>query len=368
MVRLAPARLQKKQLAAEKAKSDALFLSIGDGAIATDETGRINRVNQSALNILGYSQDELVGQWYQKMVIAVDDKGSSVELINRPITQAILTGMPVSSRLSYRTKRGSFVPVAVTASPVLLQGKPIGTIEVFHDITAEMEVERMKSEFISLASHQLRTPATAVKQYLGLALEGYTNSKAEFDKCLRDAYTSNEEQLQIIDDILNVAKVDAGKLDIKRSETDIVKLVETAAAQFASQVKQKGHKFEVDLPGKPLIINLDALKIQMVVENLISNAIKYSPDGSRVEVKLSGTSEGVKLSVKDTGIGIAKKDQARLFAKFGRIESDYSVKVQGTGLGLYLAKQIIELHGGSIALASSPGKGSRFTVTLPISE
>ena len=138
--------------------AEALFNSIGDGAIATDEFGKITRINPTALRILGYTEREMIGSWFPKKIIALTDNETPINLIDRPITKAFLTGRTIIEKTYYRKKNGQKIPVAVTVSPIMLANKPVGAIEVFRDITLEFEVDRMKSDFISLASHQLRTP------------------------------------------------------------------------------------------------------------------------------------------------------------------------------------------------------------------
>lgn len=353
------------QLAEEKAKSDALFASIGDGVIALDESGRVQRVNQIALDLLGFAEEELVGQWFPKVIIAEDANGTTISGIDRPIAQTLLLGKPVSARFWYRKKDGESLPVAVTASPIMLDDKPAGAIEVFRDITKEAEVDRMKSEFISLASHQLRTPATAVKQFIGLIREGYAETPEKTEQFLTAAYNSNEDQLAIIDDILNVAKIDAGKLQLRLEPTDMAELTADITAQLSGQAKSKNQSLTYVKPAQPIELSVDIIKMKMVIGNLISNAIKYTPDGGTIDVQLISHPHNIEIRIKDNGIGIGKKDQAQLFKKFSRIENEYTIKVQGTGLGLYLVKGLVELHNGTIHLESAVNKGTCFIIKLP---
>ncbi|MGH7237135.1 MAG: histidine kinase dimerization/phospho-acceptor domain-containing protein, partial [Candidatus Saccharimonadales bacterium] len=156
-----------------QAESEAIFRSIGEGAIATDEFGRITRINPITLKILGFTEDELIGEWFPKVIQAVTVDNRPVNLIDRPITRAFLAGTPISANLFYLHKSGSKIPVALTCSPIIVEGKPVGAVEVFRDVTFEQEVDRMKSEFISLASHQLRTPLSAIKTYSHMLVDGY---------------------------------------------------------------------------------------------------------------------------------------------------------------------------------------------------
>ncbi len=166
----------------QQAEAEALFTSIGDGAISTDEFGRITRINPVAQDILGYSEAELIGEWFPKKIIAVNSSDVVVNLIDRPITKAFLTGRPISEKMYYRRKDGQRIPVAISVSPILLDGKPLGAVQVFRDITFEQEVDRMKSEFISLASHQLRTPLSAIKTYSHMLVDGYMGELTQTQK------------------------------------------------------------------------------------------------------------------------------------------------------------------------------------------
>lgn len=148
-----PGENNEQLIAEQQALAEALFTSIGDGAIATDEYGKITRVNPTALRILGYTEKEVVGSWFPKKIVALTPQGNPITLIDRPITKAFLTGKTIIEKTYYRKKNGQKIPVAITVSPIVLEGRPVGAIEVFRDITLEYEVDRMKSDFISLAPH-----------------------------------------------------------------------------------------------------------------------------------------------------------------------------------------------------------------------
>lgn len=356
---------QAKDTTGFQVRTEALLNSIGEGLIVVNEYGNITDVNKIALDMLGYKQEELIGEWFPKALPAVDDEKKPINLQQRPMVRALETGRAVRARMRYVTKSGSTLSLAMTAAPFILEGKPVGGVLVFRDITKELQIENMKTEFISLASHQLRTPATAVKQLLGLIREGYARNKTEAKDYLEQAYKSNEEQLNIIDDILNVAKIEAGRIQLKHEPTHIAEIITSLIDQLRDQAKAKKITIHFDQPKQPVTITADSIKIKMVIGNLISNAIKYTHDGGHVVIKVVPERKFIKVVVEDNGIGINEADQKKLFAKFSRIANDYTIQVQGTGLGLYLVKQIVRLHGGTIGLESKEGKGSRFTIKLP---
>lgn len=230
-----------------------------------------------------------------------------------------------------------------------------------------MEINRSKDEFIALASHQLRTPATAVKQYIGMILEGYAGDVTpEQERFLKSAYDSNERQIQVVNDILRVAKLDLKKIVLKKQETNIVKLVESIIRDLMSHFEGRNQQVNFEPSSKPLVIPIDGEYIRMAIGNIIDNASKYTPEGKKITVCLKDFgSKGAAIIVEDEGVGIAPEHLDKLFKKFSRIENPLSVKVGGTGLGLYWAKEIIELHGGTIQVSSVINKGTAFTILLP---
>ncbi|MBA2279473.1 PAS domain S-box protein [Candidatus Saccharibacteria bacterium] len=359
-------KTKEDRLDRKSAVSDVLFMSIGEGAIVIDERGNIARVNKIALDILGYNPKDLIGKWYPDTVRAEYEDGSEIPNIERPVIEVFLSGKPVFKRIYYRRKDGSRVQVALTVSPVMLNERPMGAIEIFRDITEEMKLEHAKDEFISIASHQLRTPATVVKQYLGMIIDGYigdiTEEQAEM---LKLAYEHNNNQLDIINDLLKIALADADKVKAVRKETDMVQLLNKIVTSQKPDYKKNNMTLLFISKEKKVVCSIDPLQMQMVFENLINNAMKYSSPNSTVSVILKTEPDRVIVQVKDEGIGIDPKDISRLFIKFTRIENVNST-TSGTGLGLYWAKKLVELHQGDISVSSELGKGTTFSVILPI--
>lgn len=229
------------------------------------------------------------------------------------------------------------------------------------------ETQQAKDDLLSLASHQLRTPATAVKQYLGMILEGYTGkvSKKQLP-ALQKAYASNERQIDTINQILYVAKADAGRLSINRHLFDVNMLLDDIVLDLSDTLEENEQSIIIDRPQEKLLINADESCIRMVIENLISNASKYSHRNTRITIKTSITGNNeVRIAINDQGVGINPEDYDKLFKKFSRIDNDRSLEVGGSGIGLYIDKVLIELHGGRIEFTSEVGTGSTFTVILP---
>jgi two-component system phosphate regulon sensor histidine kinase PhoR len=232
-----------------------------------------------------------------------------------------------------------------------------------------ISLNQSKDEFIAITSHQLRTPATGVKQYLGLLLEGYadplTPSQQTF---IEKAYENNERQLHIVDDILRVAQLDLDKIKLNREIHDLGIIAQEAVSALQGKLERRRQRakivFEKD---EPILSKVDAEELRLVIENILENASNYSPEGKTITIRVSSTrNHEAKLSIKDQGVGISKQDITKLFQKFSRINNPLSNTVNGTGLGLYFSKKIIELHGGRIQVRSTPGKSTTFSIYLPM--
>lgn len=228
-----------------------------------------------------------------------------------------------------------------------------------------MELNRSKDEFISIASHQLRTPATAVKQYIGMLREGFCGDlTSQQQEVVDKAHENNERQLAIVTDLLRVARVDAGKVTLQLQRVEIVSLVKDAIADLKGVFAEKGQTVSVK-SDKQIVTSLDKDTIRMVLDNLLENASKYSANDTIIDVSIAASDSVVTIQISDRGVGIAEEDIQYLFEKFRRIPNELSTKVGGTGLGLYWAKKIIDLHNGSISYGANTPRGSTFTITLP---
>lgn len=229
-----------------------------------------------------------------------------------------------------------------------------------------MAINRVKDEFIYVASHQLRTPATIVKQYVGMLLGNYAGNLTRPQRqLLRYAYENNERQIQIINDLLGVAQVDAGNVVLKRERVDMAALIKQLIRAHSSTLASRQHECKFTASGRDFTAYVDQRKIRMALENILDNASKYSLPGKRIEVSLKKQEDALIIAIKDEGIGMSKKDVRKLFKKFSRIHNSLSIAVGGTGLGLYWTKKIIDLHDGVITVESKAKHGSTFTIVLP---
>ena len=244
-------------------------------------------------------------------------------------------------------------------------------IERRHELESQrvqhyIDLNKTKDEFISLSSHQLRTPATGVKQYLGMILEGMAGDVSDIQRTfLEKAYESNERQLTIVSDLLKVAQIDAGKVRLRCEMVNVATLLADVIKEQQDTYKMRKQKVEFSEPSFDANAFVDSAKMRMVLENMVDNASKYSDPGKTIEITISDNSDMIVVAIKDKGVGIAPEDMDKLFEKFNRIHNHLSTHVGGTGLGLYWAKKIVDLHGGIIKVTSVLNEGSTFNVCLP---
>jgi signal transduction histidine kinase len=227
-------------------------------------------------------------------------------------------------------------------------------------------LDKAKGDFVSLASHQLRTPATGVKVLLSLLAEGYAGKLSpEQRDLLMQAYDANERQLRIANDLLNVARLEAGRLELRYKQIELCGWLTEVLTEQEAVIIGRQQKIVYNLPDKKVTAQVDPDRLYMVLDNLIGNASKYSPPNGLITVTVTCTRSRATIAVSDTGIGMARGQLDKIFQKFTRLDNSLSTEAEGSGLGLYLSKSIIDLHHGKIKVKSKPGEGSTFTITIP---
>lgn len=359
--------LEKNEIEKSKANVDAILSSIADGLVAIDTNGNILFVNDSANNLLGYDSNDLAGKKWGESVLIKDISNKPIEDDQKPFSISISKNEKVSGRYSYSTKNGKTIPVSVTVSPIMINNQTIGVIEVFRDITKEIEIDKAKNEFISIASHELRTPMTAIKGYVSMLLDGdYGKLPEKVTQPLQDVASSTQRLISLVNDLLNISRIEAGRLKVDIDATDIKLLVEETVNGLMPLAKQNNIALVSKVDSKK--VSVDKSVVLQILNNLIGNALKFTEKGSiTVTSEISG--EYLKLFIKDTGIGISKDDQIKLFGKFNQIEDSVRGHIQGTGLGLYISKSAANKMGGDVWLESSEvNKGTTFGFSMPIAD
>ena len=361
------------ELTAVTGKSEVVINAIGDGVIVIDNQGIIQLINPAAQNIIGWGNQDAVSLSYKSVLKFVNQKDEMLDIANDPIQQALNSNQEIrTSDLNLMTNSGKRITLSLVASPVGEIGS--GVITVFHDVTSEKAEEREQAEFISTASHEMRTPVASIEGYLGLALNSQTST---IDSRARDfimkAHESAEHLGHLFQDLLDVSKSDDGRLSNKPAVVNIVLFVH----DIIQGLKQKATEKGLELVYKPMpdnsterfiapayFVNLDNDHIREIVNNLVENAIKYTQKGE-ILIDISGDEDRIIISVKDSGVGIPAEDMPHLFQKFYRVENKSTREIGGTGLGLYLCRRLAEMMGGRIWVESTYNSGSTFFVELP---
>jgi PAS domain S-box-containing protein len=357
-----------EQVSRERDKTDAILHSIGDGVFVIDKDYKIVLFNPVATTLSGFSIKEALGKNYGEILKFVDEKSGIIN--DKFIKKAMNTGKTVemSNNTVLIRKDDTKVPVADSAAPLKnKEGEVTGCVVVFRDVSKERDITELKDDFLNIASHDLRAPASVVKGYLSMILEGNAGKiSPQVQELIQYAYEGNERAIHLINDFLNVSRIERGKIEIKPQKGDLIQITEEVIQQLSSSAKEKGlfleHK-KIDLP--PVLV--DKERIIEVLTNLLINAIKYTNKGS-VAVSYEVGEKEVITHVTDTGIGISEKDQKQLFEKFYRVpgQSELAPAVASLGLGLYICRLIINTSNGKIWAKSTKGKGSTFSFSLPI--
>lgn len=242
-------------------------------------------------------------------------------------------------------------------------------MRVLHDISEEKEVEQLKTQFVSIASHQLRTPLSGLKWAFHMMLDGnYGPLTVEQKELLKKTLTTNDNLIRLVNDLLDVSRLEEGRFEFRFGAVDIYELTQEIVKELDANIKAGELNVGLEKPDKNAVVEADRDKIKMVLQNIIDNAVKYTPRGGFVKVKIVPRDVSVIFSVQDTGIGIAKEDQKFIFNKFFRARNAIMLQTSGSGLGLYIAKELTKHHNGRIWFDSEENKGSTFYIQLPVKQ
>lgn len=353
----------------EKIKDEAILESIGDGMLVADNTGRVLLMNYVAQQMLMVKSTEYYKRnAYELFHLQLLD-GTPVPEEKRPLFVALRTKKKITETFTIVTHNENErkTVISITATPVVENNTIIGVVEILHDVTKEKEIDRMKTEFISLASHQLRTPLSAIKWFSEMLIGGdagkLTTEQQDF---AQNIYESTERMIELVNSLLNISRIESGRIMIDPKPTALKELVETIVKELRVKIDQKQQNLIISVHGDLPKVNLDPKLIRQVYINLLTNAIKYTPKGGDISVFISKKDDQIISQVTDTGYGIPKAEHAKLFQKFFRATNIIKVETDGTGLGLYLIKAIIESSHGKIWFVSEENKGTTFWFSLPM--
>lgn len=369
------------ELSAISGQSEIVIAVITDGVISINRKGEIQLINPAAQKMIGWGKSDALGLSYKSVLKLVDGRDQPVTEATDPIQKALTTNLETTTdtlRVVTNDSGKKFL-AHITASPVGTMGS--GLIIVFRDITKERAAEREQAEFISTASHEMRTPVASIEGYLGLALNPAT---ATIDDKARSfiikAHESAQHLGRLFQDLLDVSKADDGRLSNTPGIIDVVTFVSDIIQGQQQRVSEKGLRINYKLaPVEEAVdrydvanrvvnpiyyVKVDNNHLREVLDNLIENAIKYTPKGS-IDIDVTGDEGAVTISIKDSGVGIPQEDIPHLFQKFYRVDNSDTREIGGTGLGLYLCRRLVETIGGQIWVESTYKQGSTFYVKLP---
>lgn len=358
-------KLDEELIIIEKLKDDAILASIGEGLIATDEFGQVTLMNHTAETLTGWKLEELKGKKLIKNIPLLDETDNIISPASRAMTMAIKQAkQTVISSYYYLRKNKTKFPISATITPIIFNNKIIGSIEIFRDITHEKDVDKAKSEFVSLAAHQLRAPLTAISWYSEYLLSPNRKNDPKMQKkYLEEIYHANKRMVKLVDSLLNVSRVELGTFMIEPVEIDLVKMAKNIIDELSNQITQKKLNIKERYSSSSIIVKADLNLVRIILQNLLTNAIKYSYVEGQIDLKIE-EKDKIIIEVRDSGIGIEKKDQSKIFTKFFRGDNAKSMDPEGNGLGLYIIKSLLGHTKGRIWYETS-SKGSAFYVTFP---
>jgi two-component system, OmpR family, sensor histidine kinase VicK len=369
----------------EKLKSSIILNTIEDGVVLVDEQQVIQLFNPGAANISGWSTDEAAGLAWPSVFKFVNSKGEPIGSSDEPVAKLFNEGQTIrDSAANIMTKSGKIVAINLVVSPLLDANKKVtGAVGVFRDVSQERQEEAQRAEFISTASHEMRTPVAAIEGYLALALNDRVST---IDTRARDylekAHASTQHLGKLFQDLLTSAKAEDGRLTNHPTVVEFGSYLQQIVSDLKFSAEKKGLFLEflvgssstIDASAntesgsrvlQPLYYtHADPDRIREVITNIFDNAVKYTESG-KVTIGLTGNDQVVQFYIKDTGNGIPPEDIPHLFQKFYRVDSSATRTIGGTGLGLFICRKIVELYDGRIWVESEIGKGSTFFINLP---
>lgn len=362
----------KDRLESELARSHAFLESVGDGLVIMDKYGNIEFINERAVQMLRLDGKEVLGKSYHLVIPLENEAGERIPLEQRPLGK-VFAGKKVSissddSTYYYVRSDNTRFPVAFTKTPVIIDGEVAGAIDVSRDITSSKELDRSKSEFVSLASHQLRTPLSIISMYAEFLkmYDGPNDMKEkEYRQAVNEIYEGSRRMARLIKDLLNVSRIEAKSIEVGINPVNIRKVIDDTL---------KGLRLEADDGRVNLVVHCaDKVEIEtdinllyIILQNLVSNAVKYTPKKGTVTVSAKLEARGLLIEIVDTGYGIPKNQQANIFEKFFRADNIKKIDAGGTGLGLYIVKSFVDNLGGTTFFVSDEDRGTIFSVRLPL--
>ncbi|HQE93288.1 MAG TPA: GAF domain-containing protein [Anaerolineae bacterium] len=361
------AMLREQQI--EAAKNQAILEDIADGVMVADANGRVILFNAAAERIMSIGREQALGR-FQDDILGLYGSAARDWLVQIEKWREVPQDYDADEFLVHRMEVGRRF-VSVHLAPVILPSQEfLGVVSVFRDITAEVEADRAKSDFVSTVSHELRTPMTSIIGYVDLILMGATGALSDMQRdFLKKVKTNSERLTNLVNDLLDISRIETGRVVLQLAPVAMEEVVKQVADLLQPKIVEKEQRLALILPPMLPKVYGDHDRLVQIVTNIMGNAHKYTPVGGAISVYVYVREAMLHVAVADTGIGIAPENQKKIFERFYRVENDPDVyEVSGTGLGLAISLSLIQMHGGSISLDSVLGKGSTFTFSVPLAE
>ncbi len=372
---LEDARELERQLTKERDRAQAIIASMGEGLFVVDKEYRIVLMNQAAEKLLGISIDDSIGKDLAEL-ISIDKDGKKLSRDERPVGRTLKSGewiaYGLSDNVQVTVKSGVKFFIELSTAPLMREGaanEVTGAVVIFRNINEEKKLDDSKTGFISIASHQLRTPLTSMRWFSEMLLAGDAGALNDEQKhFVERVYQGTDRMIDLVNLLLQIARVEGGRIKIEPTSTDFKTLTNGVALTLKVILDQKMQTVEVVTDCDPLpLIPMDQEMVWQVVQNLLSNASRYAPEKSVITVSLAIKGLVLEYAVKDSGIGIPKDQQSKVFEKFFRADNALQLVPEGSGLGLSLVKSLVEEWGGKIWFESEENKGATFYFTVPLS-
>lgn len=344
---------------AERNRLDSVLTHMTDGVIATDRRGKVITINEMALSLLDVKNEEAIGESILTL-LDLEEEYTLRKLLEAQ-EELLLDRSKSDQEEDRMILRADFAMIRRES------GFISGLVVVLHDVTEQEKTAEERRQFVSNVSHELRTPLTSVRSYLEALDEGAWEDKEVAPEFIQVTLGETDRMIRMINDLLNLSRMDSGNQQLDLEFVNFNELVDYVLDRFDMMVNNQDKKYTIirDFTERDLWVEVDTDKIMQVIDNIMNNAIKYSPDGGKITVHLLETHNNVVLSISDEGLGIPKKDLEKVFERFYRVDKARARKQGGTGLGLAISKEVIKAHKGTIWVDSIEGKGSTFSFSLP---
>lgn len=340
------------EIANEKGKMESILSYMTEGVIAVNVNGEIIHANPAAVRLLGI-KGEIRSTRLEDLFAGINIDFNMARIKKNPANQESV--IPIEDKI-LRMETAAFKSE---------HKKTLGYILVFQDITEQHKLETMRREYVANVSHELRTPLTTIRSYIETLMGGVLDQKELATEFLAVVSSEAERMTRLVKDLLLLSNLDYQQTQWNKAEFSLEKMIDETLRKLDIPIRQKGHTVSVNKESSLPMFNGDKDKIEQVILNILSNAIKYTPDNGRIEIVMGYSDGKISIVVSDNGIGIPEADMPRIFERFYRVDKSRARELGGTGLGLSIAKQIIEAHGGTIGISSEHGKGTTVAITLP---